>query len=108
MGSPTDLLAGIGVDKTHPFRKDCEALFENVNRRRYDEAAEHLLRLATQYRERKDWDRNRQAWGEFAMQIDGLVDALRGPLGVRMFRDAVGKVARSRRLSYTEKRLESL
>jgi len=108
MDSPTDPLDSIGVDRWHPFRADCDALLDNVNARRYDEAAEHMLRLATQYRERPDWDRNRAAWQEFAMQIDAIIDQRRGPLGVRMFRDAVARVARSRRLGYREKALERI
>jgi hypothetical protein len=97
-------LDGMGVDRWHPFRADCEAIIEHTEHRRHDEAAEHLLRLAAQYRDR--WSRNADAWVEFVMGLDKIVHDRGGALRVRMFRDACAKVARSRRLSKAEKRLE--
>jgi hypothetical protein len=100
-----DELAAIGVDRWHPFRADCEAVLDHCRHRRYGEAAEHMMRLAAQYKDA--WGRNREAWMDFALQLEAV--ALPGnPLGVRLLRDAVRDVARGRRLSWREKMLERI
>lgn len=100
-----DPLDDLGVDRWHPFRADCEKVQEHCRHRRYDEAAEHMLRLASQYRDA--WGRNRDEWKTFALLLEAAV-LPDNPLGQQMLRDACAKIARGRVLSRNEKRLERI
>lgn len=95
----------IGIDRPHPMRNDSLRILEHCADRRYDEAAEHLLRLAHQFRDH--WDRNREEWQFFAGQLSTAIISTAGAQAELLFRESCAKVVRmKRRLSYDEKRLE--